>query len=123
MPIKNIDQSSFINFFPEIVDDNNLKILDIWNSFRIKVIPDVYESDAYIEYTPVTTDSLYMLAYRYYGNPKMWWAIPLVNDAEDPFDFIKNVVDRSGTIKILKSNYISGILFNVARLKNAKDKS
>lgn len=123
MPLKNVDQNSFINFFPEITDDNNYKILDIWSSFRVKVIPDVYESDAYIEYTPKSTDSLFMLSTKYYGTPKMWWVIPLVNDAEDPFDFLQNIVDKSGTIKILKNNYISSILFSVSRMKNAKDNS
>jgi hypothetical protein len=121
MSTKNIDQLSFINFFPEITDENNIKILDIWNSFRVKVLPDIYTSDAYVEYTPKTSDTLHMLAHKFYGNSKMWWVIPLINDVEDPFDFIKNVVDKSGTIKVLKSSYIMSILFNVARMKNAKD--
>lgn len=121
MSYKNTDQTSFVNLFPEINDENNFKILDIWNSFRVKVLPDVYTSDAYIDYKPSTYDTLHMLAYRFYGNKNLWWIIPLINDVEDPFDFLKNAVDSSSTIKILKNDYIADILFTSARLKNAKD--
>lgn len=121
MSYKNTDQTSFVNLFPEINDENNFKILDIWNSFRVKVLPDVYTSDAYIDYKPSTYDTLHMLAYRFYGNKNLWWIIPLINDVEDPFDFLKNAVDSSSSIKILKNDYIADILFTSARLKNAKD--
>jgi hypothetical protein len=121
MGFKNVDQTSFINLFPEISDENNIKLLDIWNSFRIRIIPEIYNSDAFIEYTPRSNDTLYMLSYAFYGNTKLWWLIPLVNDAEDPFDYIQNVADNGGTIKILKNDYVAGILFTAARLKNAKD--
>jgi hypothetical protein len=123
MPYIPVDQSSFINFFPEITDENNVKFLDIWNSFRVKVIPDVFTPDAYFEYTPNQKDTLYMIAYKYYGTSKLWWVTPLINDVEDPFDYIKNVADAGGTIKIMKSGYISNILFSVSRLRTAKDKS
>jgi hypothetical protein len=121
MPLKTIDQNSFINMFPEIVDDDGFKILDIWNSFRVRVLPPEFDSDAFEEYTPKTTDTLHMLSYKKYGTPKLWWVILLVNDAEDPFDFIKNAVDNSSTIKILKNTHISTILFTVSRMKKAKD--
>jgi hypothetical protein len=121
MSNKLINQNSFINLFPEIVDDNNNKILDIWNSFSLRVLPDSFSRDAFIEYTPVSTDNLPLLAYKFYGNTKLWWVIPLINDVEDPFDFLQNIVSVGGTIKILKSDYISSIIFNTSRLKNAKD--
>jgi hypothetical protein len=122
MSTNNFDQNSFINLFPEIVDNDNLKILDIWNSFRVQVVPDNFNTDAYIEYTPQAADNLYSLANTFYGTVKLWWLIPLVNDAEDPFDFLKNVMDKSGTIKVLKSNYASSIIFTMGRTKNIKDK-
>jgi hypothetical protein len=122
MATQPVDQISFINFFPEITDENNLKILDIWNSFRVRVIPQELSIEAYDEYTVKSTDTLHMLAYRYYGDVRMWWVIPMINDAEDPFDFLKDAVDSSKTIKILKPPLISSIMFSVARMKNAKDK-
>jgi len=123
MPYIPVDQHSFVNFFPEITDDDNIKFLDIWNSFRVKIVPEFYTSDAYFEYTPNQKDTLHMISHKFYGTTKLWWVTPLINDAEDPFDFIKNVADVSGTIKIMKNNYISNILFSVSRLRLAKEKS
>lgn len=118
-----VNQKSFINLFPTIVDDNKYKVLDIWNSFRVRVIPSIFAADAYIPYNPSSSDTLYGLATTYYGDPSLWWVIPLVNDAEDPFDFIQDAVDNGTTINILKNTYISSILFTMSRLKNSQDNS
>jgi hypothetical protein len=116
-----VNQKSFVNLFPTIVDDDKIKLLDIWNSYRVRVVPAIYNADAYIEYNPASSDTLYGLANTYYGDPALWWVIPLVNDAEDPFDFIQDAIDNGTTILILKNTYISSILFTMSRLKNSKD--
>jgi hypothetical protein len=121
MAKQTVDQKSLINLFPEIVDNNKMKILDIWNSFRVAVIPDLYNADAYTMYYPRQSDNLPLLAKTNYGDVKLWWLIPLVNDVEDPFDFIQNCIDDGTPIKILRSSYVSNIMFTLSRLKNAKD--
>lgn len=121
MAKQTVDQKSFINLFPEVVDDNKIKILDVWNSYRVRVLPNQFTSDAYIEYNPSTSDTLYGLANKYYDDPALWWVIPLINDAEDPFDFIQDSVDSGTAILVLKNTYISSILFTMSRIKNAND--
>lgn len=121
MSKQQVNQKSIINLFPEIVDTNNMRILDIWNSFRIEVIPEIYNSDAYTIYYPTISDNLPLLAYSNYGDVSLWWVIPLVNDAEDPFDFLQDAIDNETFIKILRQAYISNIMFTLSRLKNAKD--
>lgn len=115
--IINNDQINFSVLFPEVVDNNNRKILDLWNSYRVMVDPKEFEIDAFIEYQVKSSDSFPLLAYKFYGNVKLWWLIPLVNDVEDPFDFIQDAIDESKTIKILKNDQISNIIFKMSRMK------
>jgi hypothetical protein len=119
--IQQFSQRSFINLFPEITDDDNYNILDIWNSFRVIVIPELYKSDSYVVYRPVKTDTLDGIAKKFYDDPKLWWIIPLVNDAEDPFDFLDDVRDNNESINILRPTYLFSLLFTLSRFKNAKD--
>ncbi len=122
MGTKSSDQKSFTNLFPQISDDNSINILDIWNSFRIKVLPKIYEDAAYFEYRPKSSDTLYGIADSFYGDVKLWWLIPLINDAEDPFDFLKDTIDSNKSIILVKPQYISNIIFTLTRLKNNSDK-
>lgn len=121
MPLQLTNQKSFINLFPQEVDENNKNFLDVWNSFRVKVIPEIYNADAYFQYTPTKADSLYGLANKFYNDVNLWWVIPLVNDVEDPFDFLDTVRDEGTTINILRTNYVHSILYTIGRLKNSKD--
>jgi hypothetical protein len=119
--IQQFTQRSFINLFPTITDDNNYNILDIWNSFRVVVIPELYKADSYFVYRPLKADTLHGLAKKFYDDPNLWWIIPLVNDAEDPFDFLDDMRDNNESINILRNEYLFSILFTLSRMKNAKD--
>ena len=120
-----VSSSSISNLFPEIIYDNTqsgTRSLDIWNSYRIVVLPPQYENEAVALYTVKKPDTLPSIAYEFYKDPQLWWMIPLINDVEDPFDFLDNVRDGSlgenGKIKLLKSEHIDSFLFRLRSIKS-----
>lgn len=125
--IKTIPPASMINMFPEIIYDKDqvpTKSLDIWNSFRTNVLPLVLSNRSYFLYQVKPRDTLENLASRFYGTPRLWWLTLLVNDADDPFDFLPAVLnDDSGdfspayNIKILRGEYVSSIINEIRRIK------
>jgi hypothetical protein len=125
---KEINQYSFINLFPEIVydkDQSSQKSLDIWSAFDVKVIPAVTaRSNPFLLYTVQHTDTLESIARTYYGADRLWWLTLIINDVEDPFTFLDDVINNrrnGGKIKILKQVYVDGILMDVKKLKAYND--
>lgn len=120
---------SFINLFPTITYDNDQvaqKTLDIWNSYRARMIsPKESTTSAYLYHEVSNIDTLDGLASKYYGTPKLWWLIALVNDAADPFDFLRDVIDGidgdAGLIKILRPEQVGDILFDLKIIKSKND--
>lgn len=114
-----------VNLFPEFVYDKDqipTKSLDIWNSFRFAILPTILANRAYFTYTVKPRDTLEGLAGRFYSNQRLWWLTLILNDVEDPFDFLINISNNSKTtqdyqIKILKADYIAPILSELKRLK------
>lgn len=127
MEYVNVD--SFINLFPNITYDSDQvaqKTLDIWNSYRAKMIaPKESENSSYLYHEVSNIDTLDSLATIYYGTPKLWWLIALVNDAADPFDFLQDVIDGidgdTGLIKILRPEQVGDILFDLKIIKSKND--
>jgi hypothetical protein len=123
----NIPQTSMINLFPEIVYDPTQvagNSLDIWNDFSVKVFPKNTLANPYALYRPTQSDSLPNLANIFYGSDRLWWITLIVNDVEDPFTFLDDVVYNNlngGVIKILKKQYISQIIFQIKTLKAIND--
>lgn len=125
--IKTIPPASMINMFPEIIYDKDqvpTKSLDIWNSFRVNILPQILANRSYFSYQVKSRDTLESLASRFYGTPRLWWLTLLVNDADDPFDFLPSVLNDDSAdfgpaynIKILRSEYINSILVEIRRLK------
>jgi hypothetical protein len=127
MSNSNIPQTSQINLFSEIVYDKSQVSglsLDIWNAFDIKIFPKNSLTNPYILYRPALGDSLPTLASVFYGSDRLWWITLLVNEIEDPFTFLDDVVvhgKNGGVINILKTQYISGIIFDMKKLKALND--
>ena len=122
--IKSIPQTSFINLFPEIVYDKNQipsKSLDIWNAFRIGFLSQSDSAKIFTYYRPNENDSVYSLALNFYNDPQLWWLILLVNDAEDPFLFITDTIEKQKSIKILKLDFIPSLLTEMRKVKSFND--
>ena len=121
---KNLGTTSFINLFPEFVYDKQQvaeKSLDIWNSFRIKILNERNNETAFIYHIIQATDTYTTLAQKYYKDQTLWWLIPLANEVEDPFVFLQaaRVADTSeeSIIKVLKAEYLGNVLFNITNIR------
>ena len=124
---KNVPQGSFINLFSEIVYDKTQipqKSLDIWDAYQITNITRNSNRLPTFLYRPSEEDSLERLAKVFYKSDRLWWITLLVNNVEDPFTFLDDVVHKNlnnGTINILKLAYISDIIFEMKRIKAIND--
>lgn len=63
--------------YNSIEKTRNEKGKEVYTSMSFPDIP-VSEQDVYI--TTNSMDRLDMLAYKYYGNPRYWWVIAMVNN-------------------------------------------
>lgn len=124
-----VNDNSFTNLFPEITydrDETTLPILDIWNNIRVVTFPDA-DDTVYTYYRLQEGDSLYDISKQFYDTIKFWWLIPLVNDAEDPFTFLDDVLNGNHpldlpakNIRVLKRNFLPAIIRNITIIKNTQ---
>jgi len=127
MAIENIPQESFINLFSEIVYDKiqiAQKSLDIWDAYQIRNIARGSNRLPTILYRPSEEDSLEKIAKVFYKSDRLWWVTLLVNDVEDPFTFLDDVVHKNvnkGLINILKYAQISDLIYEMKRIKAIND--
>lgn len=127
MSIKTIPQDSFINLFSEIVYDKSQiaqKSLDIWDAYQIRNVTRGSKRLPTFLYKPAEEDTLERLAKIFYKSDRMWWVTLLVNDVEDPFTFLNDVVHKNvngGTINILKIAYIPDLIYEMKRVKAIND--
>lgn len=127
MAKENIPQASFINLFSEIIYDKTQiaqKSLDIWDAYQIRNVTRGSSRLPTILYRPSEEDSLEKLAKVFYKSDRLWWVTLLVNDVEDPFTFLDDVVHKNvnnGLINILKYTYISDVIYEMKRIKAIND--
>jgi len=126
MKLTNVN--SLVNLYPEIIYDADQvaqSSLDIWNAYRIVANLKKGNATIFFKYKVNSSDTLTKLSMAFYGTDRLYWVIPLINDAQDPFDFLKNVIDGSegdsGNIKVLKVEYLSSIIFKMKIIKETND--
>ena len=123
MPKIDPASTSFSNLFPEILYDDESRglSLDIWNNYKITINPISDAVDTYFMYQVKRGDSITLLSNTYYGTTRLWWIILIANDAQDPFDFLENVLDGSegsnGMIKIYKKQVVDQLMYDIQRNK------
>lgn len=124
---KNIPQESFINLFSEITYDKSQiaqKSLDIWDAYQIRNITRGSNRLPTFLYRPSEGDSLERLAKIFYQSDRLWWVTLLVNDVEDPFIFLDDVIHKNvnnGLINILKLTFIPDLIYEIKRVKAIND--
>jgi hypothetical protein len=117
---------SFINLFPEIIYDKDQIgqiSLDIWNNYKVIFNPKDTTDEPFLYHSVVSTDTIENLASKYYNDSRLWWVILVVNDVEDPFDFIQDVLNKKHrkedrVIKIIKPNYIPSIIDRLKQIRS-----
>jgi hypothetical protein len=125
---KNVPQESFVNLFSEIVYDSSQiaqNSLDIWDAYQIDNITRGSNNRLpTFLYRPTQEDTLERLAKLFYQSDRLWWITLIVNNVEDPFTYIDDVVNKNlnnGVINILKIQYISSIISEMKRIKAIND--
>lgn len=107
------DRSFSINFKLISYDPSlhNQPTLDIWKDLIVGLQQEEKQNGfLYIYHGLKTTDSLESISQDYYGSINLWWLILLVNDANDPFNFIQEKLYNDDlSIKVLKQEYINKI--------------
>lgn len=77
------------------------KFLNIFRTYDVD--DNVLENEDYFEiHLAEAEDWWENLSYQYYGTPKLWWIIPLMNEIVNPFEEI----EEGDRIKILKKKYV-----------------
>jgi len=128
-----LSANSFTNLFPKIYYDKNeisTPILDIWNSYRTFVFPQDATNNVYRYHIVAPSDTLYSISNMYYRTIELWWLVPLVNDAPNPFTFLDDVLsgdftpgpDKNKTIKIIRDSYLPQIKKDMLFFKSVYDK-
>jgi hypothetical protein len=119
----------FYNLFPEITYDKDQVgqlSLDIWNNYRTVILPKNTTNDPYIFHNVVETDTIEGLSRIYYNTDRLWWLILLINDADDPFEFLTNALykrnNSNRAIKILKLSYVNPILTRIQQIRELLSK-
>ena len=124
---KNVPQESFINLFSEITYDKSQiaqKSLDIWDAYQIRNITRGSNRLPTFLYRPSEEDTLERISKVFYQSSRLWWITLMVNDVEDPFIFLDNVVHKNengGLINILKISYIPDLIYEMKRIKAIND--
>ena len=116
-----LGNSSFVNLFPYFVYDNEQvaeRSLDIWNSYRIRVLNSKNNDTAFNFHQLSDSDTYPSLAQTYYEDQRLWWLVPLANDAEDPFTFLADIRQQEQPIvRILKPQYIGDIIYEITNAR------
>jgi hypothetical protein len=82
--------------------------VEFWDLNTLPIIP--VRNDE-IQYTVTFTDRIDLLAYRFYGDPVLWWVIAAANS----FELLPNDLKPGETIRIPSSAFISESLFRQKR--------
>ena len=128
-----LSANSFTNLFPKIYYDKSVisqPILDMWNNYRTYVFPEDATNNVYRYHIVSPRDTLYSISNIYYNTIELWWLVPLVNDAVNPFTFLEDVLngdfaagpDGNKTIKIIKDQYLPQIKKDMLFYKSIYDK-
>ena len=122
--VNKLGTSSFINLFPSFVYDNEQvaeRSLDIWNAYRLKILKSRENDTVFVFHNLRTSDTFPSLAFEYYQDQTLWWLIPLVNDFEDPFTAMDEILDQDEPIiRILKQEFVGEIIYEIT---NARERA
>ena len=108
------DQAFAVNFDIIAYDKSivSVPILDIWTDLSVQINQqDKYSTYLYLYHKLISSDTPEGISQQYYNTTNLWWLILLINQIQDPFDWIQTTIDNGqSNIFILKQQYIPQIL-------------
>lgn len=126
----NLNKNFSGNFKKFYYDNNQVPSLslDIWNPILVKITQEEkYIAKIYTTYQIKSSDfTLEIISDKLYGKASLWWTILLANDEDDPFDFIKNVLNEdtkypNSFIKVFTNDGILKLLDNLPKQLDFND--
>jgi hypothetical protein len=95
----------YANIFSTYTNEEGYEFFNLMNSITIdgEIDASLYVYDVADSFT-----SWYELSKKYYGTPKLWWAILLANNLNNPFD-----VQNGQRVKVLKTTVVSNIVSQI----------
>jgi hypothetical protein len=100
-----LSSASYLNLFNLLEDTDKTRYMNIWRSFTIN--EDVTQATIFYETHEVDNDDWWdNISYYYYGTPKLWWVVAMMNSVMNPFEEL----EVGTNIKILREEYIYQLL-------------
>lgn len=110
---QSLDNNSILNMFDILQDSDNNYLINIFKSYilddRLLENPDLFHL-----YTIKNDDWWDQISYKYYGTPKLWWLITMVNRINNPFEDY----NETDIIKILKREYLYDMIKSIKKMRN-----
>lgn len=91
-------------------DLNTIDGVEFWD---IPDYPAIAPRSDDIQYQIVDGDRIDLLAYKYYGDPTLWWVIAVANN----FDLIPSSLNTAAFITIPSPAWVNGQLFSTAKTR------
>lgn len=85
----NVDQNSWLNL-SRLLEYNGIAF---WDNITFPEVP-ISDGDEYIYLTQRQAQRLDLVAYDYYGDPQLMWAILLANEKDLPNQFLEGDLIR-----------------------------
>ncbi len=98
-----IKQRSRLRFGELVMVDG----VEFWDLLEL---PDIEKQTDDVNYVVKGQDRIDYLAFRFYGDPILWWVIALANDME----LLPTELNEGDTIRIPSPRYVLQVLFRKA---------
>lgn len=84
--------------------------VEVWDLLDLPALPIRPDDETYVVQTG---DRIDKIAFRFYGDPVLWWVIAVANDLED----IPTELSENQTLRIPSRAFVSQKLFQIAKVK------
>lgn len=109
----NLDNNSILNMFNILQDAEGNYLINIFKSYildeNLLNNPDIFHM-----YSIKNEDWWDSISFKYYGTPKLWWLITLINEVHNPFEDY----NETDMIKILKREFLYDMLKSIKKMRN-----
>lgn len=103
---KVLSNTSLINLFNILKDEENNHLLNIFRNYKIN--EEIINDPQYFQYHDVEDSDFWEnISYNYYRNKNLWWILGMVNDTVNPFEELtvgdtKKIISDTFKYDILK---------------------
>lgn len=95
---RNLPVTSHLKIYNVMEQPDYTKFLNVFRSYSV-----INNTTDIFTYYVVTNDEWFdSIAYKFYKNSKLWWAVAVANGVINPFEFL----NEGDTIKVIKNQYL-----------------